>query len=174
MDLPELDYEGLLTSDNPNQKSLQKAIEKQFTSDSRDNSIVNILCTIGENKTNAEDSSNNKFAEKESMRTEKDFILSSAISPKLNANNNQWKNLSLVNNPGSNSNLNLNGNININNLGINLKTNDLITPKTFQNKFVLLESANDMNSNLNLKVIINNIKFTFELNLKFFDDLLNN
>ena len=62
------------------------------------------------------------------------------LSPNLHTSN--WKNSSLVNNPGS-----YNGNLNIKNLAINMKSNnDLVTPKNFQNKFVLIDSAKDINS----------------------------
>jgi len=157
--LPELNYEALLTSENIICNPAQFGIEKHFTSDdSRENSIVNILCTIGgEIKTNEEDDCCNKITEKENVRTEKDLLVSSsALSPKHyisnnNIKNNHYKSSSLINNKGlSNSNLNLNLNTvnsvnSNNNNALNLKSaNGLITPKTFQNKFVIVESAKDM------------------------------
>lgn len=107
MDLPELDYEGFLTCENLIPNIAQKAVEKNFPSDSRDNSIVNILCTIGENKTNSDDYFQNKISEKESTRRDNNLIVSGGITPKLNSNN-HWKNSSLINNPGSSGNLNFN------------------------------------------------------------------
>ena len=137
-----MEYESLLTSENFNTNLALKAIEKNFTSDSRDNSIANILYTIGENKINREDSSNN-IAEKDTTRREKEDA-SNALSSKMNTNS-HWKNSSLINNRGSSSNFNFNLNTNSNNNNaINLKPSELITPKNFQNKFVLLDSAKEI------------------------------
>lgn len=132
----------MLTSENLNSNLAQKGYENNFTADSHNNSIVNILCTISENKNNCEDSPK-KNADKLLTRREKKNT-SNALSPKL-ASNNHWQNSSLINNPGSSVKISLNPNNINNNFALNLKSDDLITPKNFQNKVVLLETTKEAN-----------------------------
>lgn len=99
---------------------------------------MNILSTITENK-NTFNNSISKI-EKTKMKEKQDG--SEALSPKFQQN--QWKNNSIWNN---NTGSTFNINTNLQNLVINLKPNDLITPKSFQaNKFLLLGSAKEINS----------------------------
>lgn len=139
--MPELNYEQLLTTENIIQTAPQNEINKNFNTESRDNSIMHILCTIGEDKK----IENNKISnnpDTDLIREKKESSI--AISPKINANN-HWKNSSLITNPSLNNNNNINNEI-IKSLAINLKSSDLVTPKNFQNKFVLLDSGKEINS----------------------------
>jgi len=129
---------------------------KNFNSDSRDNSIMNILCTIGENKITNEDSFN-KINDKDSIGDKKEK--SKAISPKNNFNN-YWKNSSLINNPNSTNNFNFNlSTNNPQNIQSNLKNRDINTPKNIQNKFILLDSGKDVNNSNFLIISIIHKKF---------------
>ncbi len=109
--------------------------KKKNFNDSRDYSIMNILSTITENK----NPFNNSVTKIEKIKNKEKQDGSSAVSPKFP--NNNWKENSILNN---NTGSTLNINTNLHNLVLNLKPNDLITPKNLHtNKFLLLGSAKD-------------------------------